>query len=293
MVREDDAEQRRLAEKTRINDRLNAGYRRAVGEDAIDGPKPDDEDTAESIARRRSNRLEASDRAYQRSDEGIGARARKDVDNRREEREMDHRYQSQLSFTERLEDLSSRRVIAAQEEAESIKGAFDAMGRAFSNHLTAVIEGREELGTALQGMLSDTLSAISKEAAMKAGLNLAGGFAALATYRFDAAAEHFTAAALYTGVAAATGLAGAALAPSANDNAAGAAGEASARTSAAPMSQGPSGGRGETVINVAFNGPQFGTGGVVQAARELVGVLNAGAVQGGVQINRLAVGMGR
>lgn len=247
----------------------------------------------ELAERDQSNRVEADDRAYQRSDEGIGARARKDVGNRREERELDRRYQSQLSFTERMEDLSSRRIHAAQEEAEAVSGAFNSMGRAFSDHLTAVVEGREELGTALQGMLSDTLTAISKEASVKAGLNLAEGFAALATYRFDAAAEHFTAAGIYTGVAAVSGIAGAAIAPASNDNARGSAGEASARQSASP--QGAVGGssRGETVINVAFNGPQFGTGGVVQAARELVGVLNAGAVQGGVQINRLAVSMGR
>jgi hypothetical protein len=30
----------------------------------------------------------------------------------------------------------------------------------------------------------------------------------------------------------------------------------------------------------------------VQAARELVGVINGGAVQGGIQINRLALGAG-
>lgn len=242
----------------------------------------------ESLEKDREAQTEARERAFARSDEGVRAQAQKDRATRREERDLDHRYEQNRGFTERMEELSHRRIYAAQEEADAINGAFGAMGRAFSDHLTAVVEGREELGVALQGMLSDTLSAIAKESSIKAGLNLAEGFAALATYRYDAAAEHFAAAGIYTGVAVAAGLAGAALAPSTPDKGAG--GGAAAREPASP--QGAPGGpaRGETVINVAFNGPQFGTGGVVQAARELVGVLNAGAVQGGVQINRLALG---
>ena len=242
----------------------------------------------EAAQRQQENDAEIRERAFARSDEGIRAQAQKDRATRREERDLNHRYEQNRGFTERMEELSHRRIYAAQEEADAINGAFGAMGRAFSDHLTAVVEGREELGVALQGMLSDTLSAIAKESSIKAGLNLAEGFAALATYRYDAAAEHFAAAGIYTGVAVAAGLAGAALAPSTPDKGAG--GGAAAREPASP--QGAPGGpaRGETVINVAFNGPQFGTGGVVQAARELVGVLNAGAVQGGVQINRLAVG---
>lgn len=236
--------------------------------------------------------VEAGERAFARSDEGIAARARKDRDNLREERELDRRYQAQLSFTERMEDLSHRRINAAQEEAEFVTGSLRAMGSAYADHLIAFVQGREEFGEALQGMLSDTLSAIGKESAIKAGLNLAEGFAALATYRYDAAAEHFAAAGIYTAVAAGAGAAGAALAPSAGAPAG--ASPPPARESASPQGSPGGSSRGETIINVAFNGPQFGTGGVVQAARELVGVLNSGAVQGGVQINRLAVaGMGR
>lgn len=247
----------------------------------------------EMQARQNENERERDERAFARSDEGVAARARKDLATRREERDLDRRYQAQLGFTERLEDLSHRRITAAQEEAETVNGAFNAMGRAFSDHLTAFIEGREELGDALQGMLSDTLKAISQEAAIKAGLNLAEGFAALATYRYDAAGEHFIAAGLYTGVAALAGVGAAVTAPSSGEKPSGAS-TAAADRSATPMSGGASQSRGETIINVSFNGPQFGTGGMVQAARELVGVINAGAVQGGVQINRLAIpGAGR
>jgi len=244
----------------------------------------------ESIEKDRATQTEDRARAFDRSDDGARARAQKDRDNAREARDLDHRYQQHRGFTERMEELSHRRIYAAQEEADAINGAFGAMGRAFSDHLMAVVEGREELGTALQGMLSDTLLTIAKESSVKAGLNLAEGFAALATYRYDAAAEHFAAAGIYTGVAVAAGLSGAAVAPAAADKGSAA---PARRESASPQGSASAQGGGGTVINVAFNGPQFGTGGVVQAARELAGVLNSGAVQGGVQINRLAVaGMG-
>ena len=52
------------------------------------------------------------------------------------------------------------------------------------------------------------------------------------------------------------------------------------------MSKGDgSGGSGGTTVNVMFGGPQYGTGGTRQAAREIAGVLNRGAIQGGVRLN--------
>lgn len=128
---------------------------------------------------------------------------------------LQYRIDAQVSFTDRMEELAGRRRSAAQMEAEGVTSAFGAMGEAFSSHLQAVIAGREDLGTALQGMLSDTLMAISKESAIKAGLYLAEGFASLVFYQYDRAAEAFAASALFTGVAVASGLGGAALAPAA------------------------------------------------------------------------------
>ena len=217
------------------------------------------------------------------------ATARREAEARKGQ-EAKSRVEQDRTFTQELEDLSGRRMSIARQEAEAVSFAFQTMGKAVSTHLVAVLQGKEELGTALQAMLSDTLSAISQEATVKAGLNLAEGFAALATYRYDAAAQHFAAAGIFTAVAAASGVAGAALAPQAKGASAAPTGGGNERErSAAPMSQGSTTGGGTTVINVAFNGPQFGTGGVVQAARQLVGVINSGAVQGGVQLNRLAI----
>lgn len=249
-----------------------------------------DEELRASVAQRDRERAE---RAFEQSDAGVRHQAETQRLAEQERRTMDFRLRSQRSFTDEMESLAQRRMTLAEHEAQLVTGSFNAMGRAFSDHLSALIEGRESIGEALQGMLADTLKTISKEAAVKAGMELASGFAALAIGNFPGSAAHFTAAGIYTGVAAAAGVAGAAIAPAtakanagetspaANDNA----------RSATPMGgAGGGGGRGDTIINVAFNGPQFGTGGVVQAAREVVSVINRGALQGSVQLNAAAVG---
>jgi hypothetical protein len=226
--------------------------------------------------------------AYERSDAGVGAAVERERGAAREARLLDERRDQYRTFTDEMEQLAERRINVAREEAEFVSGSFQAMGRAFSDHLTAFVEGREELGTALQGMLADTLKSISEESAVKAGLNLAEGFAALATYRYDAAAQHFAASGIYASVAALAGVTAGAIAPkAANASAASASGAA---RSAAPMSSPSSEKAAGITVNVAFNGPQYGTGGVVQAANDLVRVINTGALQGGSQINRLAVG---
>ena len=247
----------------------------------------------ESIQKDRETQQEARERDADRSPEAAKAEMDKERGNRREARQLEERRDNYRTFTDELEQLSGRRINAAREEAAFVNHAFQSMGKAFSTHLNAVIEGKEELGVALQGMLADTLSAISQEASIKAGLYLAEGFAALATYRYDAAAASFAAAGIFTAVAVGTGVVGKAIAPSSASKTEGGAGDSKGGDrSAAPMAAGSTTSGGPTVINVAFNGPQFGTGGVVQAARQLAGVINQGALQGGVQINRLAVGVG-
>ena len=140
--------------------------------------------------------------------------ARQDRTVERERRALQDRIDAQTTYTEHMGDLHQRRVHWAREEAETVSMAFDSMGNAYAKHLVAVVQGREEMGAALQGMLADTLTSISEESAKKAGFNLAEGFAALATYRYDAAANHFAAFGVYTGLAVGSGVAGAAITPS-------------------------------------------------------------------------------
>lgn len=118
-------------------------------------------------------------------------------------------------FTEELAALYTRQTSMAATAADLTQTAFKSVGDALVSHVVAFATGREELGDALKGMLHDTLESIGKEASVKAALNVAEGLGALATYRFDAAANHFAAAGVYTGVAVAAGLGAGALAPAA------------------------------------------------------------------------------
>lgn len=209
----------------------------------------------------------------------------------RERRMLDERRDGLRSFTDFMEGQYTRQVNLAREGADAVAMSVRAMGSAYADNLVAWAEGSKTFEEAANAMLATTLSTIAKEAAQKSAFNVAEGLFALATYRYDAAALHFAAAAGYGALAYGAGYAASAVREAApqkegqGDRAKG----AGSGASAAPMSQGSTTGGGTTVINVAFNGPQFGTGGVVQAARQLVGVINNGAVQGGVQLNRLAI----
>ena len=258
---------------------MTPGRERA--QESIDKEREDVRSRAESDQRKGRE-------AFERGDEGARQFVERERGAAREQRMLDERRDNYRTFTDQMEALAGRRINVAREEAEFVNGAFSSMGKAFSDHLMAFVEGREELGAALQGMLADTLKSISEESAVKAGLNLAEGFAALATYRYDAAAQHFAASGIYASVAALAGVTAGAIAPKAA-NASAAAASGAAR-SAAPMSSPSSEKAAGITVNVAFNGPQYGTGGVVQAGNDLMRVINTAALQGGGQINRLAVG---
>lgn len=207
----------------------------------------------------------------------------------RERRMLDERRDGLRSFTDFMEGQYTRQVNLAREGADAIGMSMRAMGSAAADNLVAWAEGTKTFEEAANEMLATTLSTIAKESAQKAAFNIAEGLFALATYRYDAAGLHFAAAAGYGALAYGAGYAASAVREAAPKKEEDKSRGASEARGAAPMSQGSTTGGGTTVINVAFNGPQFGTGGVVQAARQLAGVLNAGAVQGGVQLNRLAL----
>ena len=105
----------------------------------------------ESLRRTARRRPEARERAFARSDEGIRAQAQKDRATRREERDLNHRYEQNRASPSGWRSCRTGASTPRRRKADAINGAFGAMGRAFSDHLTAVVEGREELGVALQG----------------------------------------------------------------------------------------------------------------------------------------------
>lgn len=211
-----------------------------------------------------------------------GARATRETERLR--REQQRRLDMTQTYVERMRDLHGQEFDSTHALAEGVTGAFQGMGKAFGDHLQAFVTGKETIGDALQGMLSDTLASIAQQATVKGALELAEGIAALAgIVTAPLAPGHFAAAGVYFGVAALAGVGAAAVAPSSSPSVAAPA--SAPREPAARLPKGgASGGEGGTVYNVTFGGPMYGTGGVRQAARQMVGAINRGAVQGGVQL---------
>lgn len=209
----------------------------------------------------------------------------------RERAHLNQRYELQRTWTDRMEELHGQEVNSTQALAEGTSAAFSGMAEAFGHHLQAFVTGKETIGEALQGMLSDTLASIAQQATVKGALELAEGIAALAgVVTAGLAPGHFAASAAYFGVAALAGIGAAATAPTPATPAAAPA-RASSSTSTEPATRLPSGGgkgsgeKGEgTTVNISFGGPMYGTGGVRQAARQIAGALNRGAVQGNIQL---------
>lgn len=168
-----------------------------------------------------------------------------------EDRALRERLAAHETYTGRLAELNNERVRGAQRAAEFTNGAFESMGKAIGTHVQALIDGRESVGVALQGMLSDTLIAVGKEAVIQGGMEIAKGVAALAgVVTAPLAPGHFAAGAAFLAVGAAAGVAGAALAPSAGAGA----GASSAGNGGAGRQVGdrPAGG-GESVAPVVVN----------------------------------------
>jgi len=240
---------------------------------------------AEGVVSQRAELEDARDPAVQR--ERLDEMRRTSALNR-ERSHLEQRYQMQRSYVDRMEELHSTEADGTRALAEGVSGAFAGMGQAIELHVGALVDGKESVGEALKGMLADTLGMIGKQAFVKGAMETAEGIAALAgVVTAGLAPGHFAAAAAYFGVGALTTAAGYGVA-SAGGASGGAAASASApaRESAARVSgsKGSASGDGATVYNVNFGGPMYGTGGVRQAARQMVGAINRGGIQGGIQI---------
>lgn len=185
------------------------------------------------------------------------------------------------TYQERLRGLYEHQMDLDATLAESSTAAFAAMGEAFAKHVDGVVNGSESVGEALQGYLSDVLAAISKEAFVKSAFYFAQGLGQLAgVVTAPLAPASFAAAAGFAAVGALAGVGSAAVRPATpSATPAGGGGERAASVSRGGASEG-----GATVYNISFGGPMYGTGGVRQAARQMVGAINRGGIQGGVQL---------
>lgn len=141
---------------------------------------------------------------------GEAERIANDAGKTQAQREVDEaaqRVERQRDFTSIMVGLYGEQANAAQGAAESISGAFTALGSAYSKHLESFIAGKEDFADAVQGMVSDTISAIGKEAGVRAGMEFAAGLGT-AIWNPAESGMHFASAVAYTGVAALAGAAG-------------------------------------------------------------------------------------
>lgn len=142
-------------------------------------------------------------------DEGLAAQAQA-----RYRRQLDERLDATRSFTDRWEELHHRQANASRMAAESGSEAFELFGKALGQHAIAAVKGTETVGEALQGTVSDTLTAVGTQAIIKGAMEIAEGTAALAGIVTAAAAPgHFIAGAAFMGVGALATSLGGAIAP--------------------------------------------------------------------------------
>jgi ribosomal protein L35 len=221
-------------------------------------------------------------------------RAEEQTATTREEQDAARRARSQSrSIGGGMREALTRYGDTAMHTRDLVVGAFNDMTDAVGKHIEAVVMGRESLGEAVQGMLSDTLAAIAKRASVSAAEELVASLASLAVGDLRGAGLHGAAAVGYTAVAALAGAGSAAAAPSA-PSAPSASGAGASRSAGdvTPRAAGKSGGGDGQTVNVYFGGPVIGAGGARQAAREVVGLLNDGARQGGVRLSPNIMPMG-
>jgi len=178
----------------------------------------------------------------------------------------------------------------ARTTADRVVGAFNDMTGALTQHMEAWARGKETFAEAMQGMLGDFLMATSKRAMVAAVEEGAAAIASLAIGDLRGAGLHAASAAGYTALAALSGAAGGAVSWAPDKGHSGGGGARSA-ADVTPRAAGKDAG-GSVVNNIYFGGPVIGAGGARQAAREVVGVLNDGARQGGVRLDPRILPMG-
>ena len=177
----------------------------------------------------------------------------------------------QGTFTGRMNTLMGQQKGTTEQLAGSAKNALGAIGTAMASHAQAMIQGKEDIGDALQGMLKDVLSSIGSEAMIKGAMMMAEGAAALAgIYTAPLAAGNFAAGAAFFGVGALASAAGGAIPASASAGgggggaSAGAASSASTSRSETPMRSGGSG-ASEAPANITINFSAFQSNEAAQA----------------------------
>lgn len=172
----------------------------------------------------------------------------------REQHRLDQRIEMQRSFVDRYRDLHQEEIDIASNAMSVLDAGFSAFGEAMSRHVEGLVSGRETAKQAITGLLADTVSAIGKEAYVKAAFFAAEAIASLVTYQYDRAAQAAAASALFLGVGTlATGI-GVALGPSPASTGA----SAPSTPAALPRDRAANDNAHGTTITNVFYAPVFG-----------------------------------
>jgi hypothetical protein len=167
----------------------------------------------EENARRRQQAVDDEEKAMQESARSRAQTLAQMLDDERKANEERNSLQAQLA--QRFAQHQELNQTTAQNAAGVIEGAYNTMTSALKTHIAAVIQGKEDVGTALKATLQEILLNLAAESATKAIMETALGFAALArgagSYGADTGAVvsapmHFTSAAMFAALAAGAGL---------------------------------------------------------------------------------------
>lgn len=110
---------------------------------------------------------------------------------------QNQRLEMQRGFLERWRDLHSQEVDIAGSAMDVLDAGFKSFGDSMSEHLQAIIAGRETVGAALQGILADTMTALGREAMGKGAFFAAEALGKAAMYDVPGALQAAAASAAY------------------------------------------------------------------------------------------------
>lgn len=173
--------------------------------------------------------------------------------------------------TRELSEIQNQNAISFEEIGAKLQGVLEGMTDAFGEGVVAAIEGSKAFSDSMHEMTYNALRATTKMAVVEVLKNTAMGIAAAATYRYDAAAQHFASAGVWAAVGVASGL-GLAAMPNPNAAKPKSPAEGSERSASAdrPARADDNRGGGPLILNFNVSGAAFTDAGVQAAASAAV-----------------------
>lgn len=160
--------------------------------------------------------------------------------------------------------------VSGETLSESLQQGFGQFASAMGQNIAQAIVYRKSIGEAMQEAAASTLESLAAQSLTYAIYAAALGFIRLAEWDFGAAAEAFTAAAIFGSVGAAEAVAGREIAPQQKSADAGAAASTGSSGGTAPSSAATGSQASGTTVQVYVSGPIIGPSGI----EELTSMIN-------------------